>query len=151
MTDYTTLNLLLHDVMIAESETDFRECSKLVNDAILELAEQIKAKRALRDSPPAAKEPLLVRFGDDVRITLWRGEQGKVLSRPIKGLYIYKTNEPSEMAAEKIEPRPGKDGYTWFMKNYGLNEEGEVATSSKTIEPHEGPILHKLLATANTQ
>ena len=148
MTDYTTLNLLLHDVMIAEGAAEFRECSKLVNDVILELAEQIKAKRAMLTSPPAAKEPLLVRFGDDVRITLWRGEQGKVFSRPLKGLYIYKTNEQSEMAVEKIEPRPGKDGYTWFMKNYGLNEEGEVAISSKTLEPHEGPILHKLLAAA---
>ena len=150
MTEYTTLNLLLHDVMIAEGAAEFRECSKVVDDVILELAEQIKAKRAT-PPPPPAKEPLLVRFGDDVRITLWRGEQGKVLSRPLKGLYIYKTNEQSEMAAEKIEPRPGKDGYTWFMKNYGLNAEGEVAISSKTLEPHEGPILYRLLAAAKTQ
>jgi len=139
MTDYTVLKHLLDDLAASEAPAEIRSNSKAVDDHILELAEAIKAR------PPkkvvALKEPLLVRFGDDVRITVWRGNQGKIFSRPINGLHIYKTNEPSEMADEKIEPNPGKDGYTWFMKNYGLNH-------SKVLEPHEGPILHALLAAA---
>jgi hypothetical protein len=138
MTDYTVLKHLLDDLAASTSPAEIRSNSKAVDDHILELAEAIKAR------PPKKvvqnKEPLLVRFGDDVRITVWRGNQGKIFSRQINGLYIYKTNEPSEMADEKIEPNPGKDGYTWFMKNYGLD--------SKVLEPHEGPILHALLATA---
>jgi len=139
MTDYTVLNHLLDDLAASTSPAEIRSNSNALDDHILELAEAIKAR------PPkkivCLKEPLLVRFGDDVRITVWRGNQGKIFSRQINGLYIYKTNEPSEMADEKIEPNAGKDGYTWFMKDYGLN-------NSKVLEPHEGPILHALLAAA---
>ena len=140
MTDYTILKHLLDDLAGSEAPAEIRSNSKAVDDHILELADAIRARPAKKTVPH--KSPLLVRFGDDVRITVWRGNQGKIFSRPINGLYIYKTNEPSEMAAEKIEPNPGKDGYTWFMKNYGLAE------LSKVLEPHEGPILHTLLAAA---
>jgi hypothetical protein len=138
MTDYTVLKHLLDDLAGSEAPAEIRSNSKAIDDHILELADAIRA-RPLKKTVPQ-KEPLLVRFGDDVRITVWRGNQGKIFSRPINGLYIYKTNELSEMADEKIEPNPGKDGYTWFMKNYGLD--------SKVLEPHEGPILHALLAAA---
>lgn len=149
MTDYTVLKHLLHDITVAESPAEVRSNMKAADDHILELAEQIKAKRALK-APVLTehKAPLLVRFGDDVRITLWKGEQAKIFSRPINSLRIYKTNEPAEITSEKITANPGKDGYTWFMKVYGPDEYGHPSVSSKILEPHEGPILHKLLAEA---
>jgi hypothetical protein len=144
MSRYAVLNHLLHDVFRSEGTAETRSNAKALDDHILELAEAIRARPV--KPVEEVKEPLLVRFGDDVRITLWHGKQGKIFSRPLKGFYIYKTNEPSEMAVENITAKPGKDGYTWFMKNYGLNEEGKVAVSSKVLEPHEGPVLCKLLA-----
>lgn len=148
MTDYTVLKHLLDDITFAECPAEIRSNSKAADDHILELAEQIKAKRTLKGPVLTEhKTPLLVRFGDNVRITRWHGSQGKITSLSINSLYIYKTNEPAEIASEKITVNPGKDGYTWFMKVYSADG---LTTSSKSLEPHEGPILHKLLAEAKS-
>ena len=146
MTDYTVLSHLLNDMFEAESPSDIAYMTRTADDFILELAEKIKAKTAAKPKKtvvPEGKAPELVRFGDDVRITLGT----KVFSSPIKSIFIYRSNEPQQMEAEGIRVNPGKDGNTWYMKMYRLSED-EIITNCKTLEPYEGPILYELLAKA---
>ena len=84
---------------------------------------------------------MLTTANNKVTVTLFR--DGAAVSRtfPLRSFYIYRTNEKDCMT-----PNPGKDGYTWFMRNYSLAPNGEVEMYSETLEPYEGPILHGLLA-----
>ena len=146
MTDYTALSHLLKDIFEAEGPSDIAYMTTTADDYILELAEKIKAKRAAKTKKPAVPEgkaPELVRFGDDVRITLGT----KVFACPIKSIFIYRSNEPQQMEAEGIRVNPGKDGNTWYIKMYRLVND-KVVTNCKTLEPYEGPILYELLAEA---
>ena len=147
MTDYNVLSHLLKDMLEAEDPSEIGYITRAADDCILELAEKIKAKRATTTKPKKTvtegKAPELVRFGDDVRITLGT----KVFSSPIKSIFIYRSNEPQHMEAEGIRVNPGKDGNTWYIKMYHLVDD-KVVTNCKTLEPYEGPILYELLAEA---
>ena len=146
MTDYTVLSHLLKDMFEAEDASEVGYISRAADDCILKLAEQINAKRAAKPKKAALSEgkaPELVRFGDDVRITLGT----KVFNSPIKSIFVYRSNEVQQMEAEGIRVNPGKDGNTWYIKMYRLVED-KVVTNSKTLEPYEGPILYELLAKA---
>lgn len=148
MTDYNVLSHLLKDMLEAEDPSEIGYITRAADDCILELAEKIKAKRATTTKQkktvvPQGKAPELVRFGDDVRITLGT----KVFSSPIKSIFVYRSNEPQHMEAEGIRVNPGKDGNTWYIKMYHLVDD-KVVTNCKTLEPYEGPILYELLAEA---
>jgi hypothetical protein len=146
MTDYTVLSHLLKDMFDAEDAGEIGYISRAADDCILKLAEQIIAKRAANPKKAALSEgkaPELVRFGDDVRITLGT----KVFNSPIKSIFVYRSNEVQQMEAEGIRLNPGKDGNTWYIKMYRLVDD-KVVTNSKTLEPYEGPILYELLAKA---
>jgi hypothetical protein len=148
MTDYTVLSHLLKDMFDAEDASEIGYISRAADDCILKLAEQIIAKRVTAGTKPTkmvpeGKAPELVRFGDDVRITLGT----KVFNSPINSIFVYRSNEVQQMEAEGIRVNPGKDGNTWYIKMYRLVED-KVVTNSKTLEPYEGPILYELLAKA---
>jgi len=142
MQNFTTLEILLQEVFNGEAAE--RRCNaKAVEDYILYFAEQIKAKRAVIKAPPPQDNiPTLTMAGNSVMVSLFRG--GSELSRvfPLKSFYIYKTNETE---TDFVTPRPGKDGYTWFMRNYSLAANGDLETFSEVLEPYEGPILYELL------
>ena len=150
MTDYTVLSHLLKIMLEAEDASEVGYITRAADDCILELAEKIIAKRAAVKAKKAivteGKAPELVRFGDDVRITLGT----KVIACPIKSIFVYRSNEVQQMEAEGIKVNPGKDGNTWYIKMYHLVDD-DFVTNYKTLEPYEGPILYELLANAKAK
>lgn len=145
MQNFTTLQILIQEVLQAENAAERRCDTRAAEDYILAFAAQISAKRAALAAlpPPQENIPTLTATANQVTVTLIRDGRERIRTFPLKSFFIYKTNEKGS-----VTPHPGKDGYTWFMRNYSLAPNGEVEAYGETLEPYEGPILYELLKEA---